>query len=108
MVKQLATSGTHVVTIDNLSCGYRDAVKYGEFVEGDLGDPAVLDHVFNNYSIDAVMHFAAFSQVGESMRAPGTYWHNNVVGSLNLIESAIANGCLDFVFSSTRLTMTAQ
>jgi UDP-glucose 4-epimerase len=68
MVKQLATSGTDVITLDNLSCGYRDAVQYGEFVEGNLGDPAVLDHVFSNYSIDAVMHFAAFIEVGESVR----------------------------------------
>ena len=54
------------------------------------------------------MHFAALSQVGEAMRAPGTYWQNNVVGSLCLIESAVANGCLDFVFSSTCATYGDQ
>ena len=74
MVKQLSNSGTEVITLDNLSCGYRDAVKYGEFVEGDLGDPAVLDHIFSNYSIDAVMHFAAFIEVGESVRDPARYY----------------------------------
>ena len=51
MVKQLANAGNDVVTLDNLSCGYREAVKYGEFVEGDLGDPSVLDYVFSNYAI---------------------------------------------------------
>ncbi len=79
MVKQLATSGTDVITLDNLSCGYRDAVQYGEFVEGNLGDPAVLDHVFSNYSIDAVMHFAAFIEVGESVRDPARYYQKQCV-----------------------------
>ena len=101
MVKQLATSGTDVVTIDNLSCGYRDAVKYGEFVEGDLGDPAVLDHVFNNYSIDAVMHFAAFIEVGESVTDPAKYYRNNVLNTMVLLDAMIRQGILHFIFSST-------
>ena len=101
MVKQLATSGADVVTIDNLSCGYRDAVKYGEFVEGDLGDPAVLDHVFNNYSIDAVMHFAAFIEVGESVTDPAKYYRNNVLNTMVLLDAMIQHGILQFIFSST-------
>ena len=101
MVKQLATSGADVVTIDNLSCGYRDAVKYGEFVEGDLGDPAVLDHVFNNYSIDAVMHFAAFIEVGESVTDPAKYYRNNVLNTMVLLDAMIQYGILHFIFSST-------
>ena len=101
MVRQLATSGADVVTIDNLSCGYRDAVKYGEFVEGDLGDPAVLDHVFNNYSIDAVMHFAAFIEVGESVTDPAKYYRNNVLNTMVLLDAMIQYGILHFIFSST-------
>jgi UDP-glucose 4-epimerase len=101
MIKQLATSGADVVTIDNLSCGYRDAVKYGEFVEGDLGDPAVLDHVFNNYSIDAVMHFAAFIEVGESVTDPAKYYRNNVLNTMVLLDAMIQYGILHFIFSST-------
>ena len=102
--KALRSAGYIPVAYDNLSTGWEDAVKFGPFEQGDLADRANLDRVFMQYQPSAVMHFAAFSQVGESMRAPGTYWHNNVVGSLNLIESAIANGCLDFVFSSTCAT----
>lgn len=101
MVKQLARQGTEVITLDNLSCGYRDAVKYGEFVEGDLGDPAVLDHVFSNYSIDAVMHFAAFIEVGESVRAPAKYYRNNVINTVVLLDAMIQHGIDQFIFSST-------
>jgi len=101
MVKQLATSGTDVITLDNLSCGYRDAVKYGEFVEGDLGDPAVLDHVFSSYPIDAVMHFAAYIEVGESVREPAKYYRNNVMSTLVLLDAMIRHGIKHFIFSST-------
>ena len=101
MVKQLAASGTEVITLDNLSCGYRDAVKYGEFVEGDLGDPAVLDHIFSNYSIDAVMHFAAYIEVGESVRDPGKYYRNNVVNTLMLLDAMLQHDVEHFIFSST-------
>jgi UDP-glucose 4-epimerase len=101
MVKQLSTAGTHVVTLDNLSCGYRDAVKYGEFVEGDLGDLAVLDHVFSNYSIDAVMHFAAYIEVGESVREPAKYYRNNVLNTMILLDAMVQYGIGNFIFSST-------
>ena len=101
MVKQLSTSGTEVITLDNLSCGYRDAVKYGEFIEGDLGDPAVLDHIFSNYSIDAVMHFAAFIEVGESVSNPAKYYRNNVMNTLRLLDAMIQYDIGDFIFSLT-------
>ncbi len=101
MVKQLSTSGTEVITLDNLSCGYRDAIKYGEFVEGDLGDPAVLDHVFSNYNIDAVMHFAAFIEVGESVSNPAKYYRNNVLNTMVLLDAMIQHDIGDFIFSST-------
>ncbi len=106
--KVLQKAGYTPVTYDNLSTGWQDAVLFGPFEQGDLADRTNLDRVFMQYQPTAVMHFAAFSQVGDSMRAPGIYWHNNVVGSLNLIESAVANGCLDFVFSSTCATYGDQ
>ena len=101
MVKQLASTGIEVITLDNLSCGYRDAVKYGEFVEGDLGDPAVLDHVFSNYAIAAVMHFAAFIEVGESVREPAKYYRNNVINTAVLLDAMIQHEIEYFIFSST-------
>jgi UDP-glucose 4-epimerase len=101
MIKQLARSGTDVITLDNLSCGYRDAVRYGEFVEGDLGDPAVLDYIFSNYSIDTVMHFAAFIEVGESVREPAMYYQNNVMNTMVLLDAMIQHDIGNFIFSST-------
>ncbi|MEM7090951.1 MAG: UDP-glucose 4-epimerase GalE [Pseudomonadota bacterium] len=106
--KTLARAGYVPVTLDNLSTGWRDAVKFGPFEHGDLLDRARLDQVFETYQPVAVMHFAALSQVGEAMREPGRYWSNNVTGSLNLIEAAVAAGCLDFVFSSTCATYGDQ
>lgn len=106
--KALAAAGFTPVTFDNLSTGWQDAVKFGPFAQGDLMDRARLDEVFDEYKPAAVMHFAAFSQVGEAMVDPGKYWRNNVSGSLNLIEAAVDAGCLDFVFSSTCATYGDQ
>ena len=106
--KALKQAGHVPVCFDNLSTGWQQAVKFGPFEQGDLLDRASLDRAFANHSIDAVMHFAAFSDVGESMRDPGKYWRNNVGGSLNLIESALAAGCRDMVFSSTCATYGEQ
>ena len=106
--KRLAAAGYRPLTYDNLSTGWREAVKFGPFVEGDLADRARLDSVFAEYRPAAVMHFAALSQVGESVHKPGLYWRNNVLGSLNLIEAAVAAGCRDFVFSSTCATYGDQ
>ena len=102
--KALAAAGYVPVTLDNLSTGWRDAVKFGPFVQADLLDRAALDAAFAEHRPAAVLHFAALSQVGEAMAEPGKYWRNNVSGSLNLIEAAIDAGCLDFVFSSTCAT----
>ena len=102
--KALKAAGYTPVTYDNLVTGWRDAVKFGPFEQGDLSDRARLDEVFARYRPAAVMHFAALSQVGEAMSEPGRYWRNNVAGSLTLIEAACAAGCLDVVFSSTCAT----
>jgi UDP-glucose 4-epimerase len=101
MVKQLALAGNDVITLDNLSYGYRDAVKYGEFIEGDLGDNAVLDSIFQAGDIDAVMHFAGFIQVGESVIKPSMYYHNNVVNTHTLLDAMLRHEVKNFIFSST-------
>ena len=102
--KALAAAGYTPVTFDNLCTGWQDAVKFGPIEQGDLLDRARLDEVFKKHKPAAVMHFAALSQVGESMIDPGKYWRNNVSGSLNLIEAAADSGCLNVVFSSTCAT----
>jgi len=102
--KALRAAGYTPVTYDNLVTGWADAVKFGPLEQGDLQDRARLDEVFERYSPIAVMHFAALSQVGESMQDPGRYWHNNVVGSLVLIEATVEAECQNFVFSSTCAT----
>lgn len=101
MVKQLAQAGNDVITLDNLSYGYHDAVKYGEFIEGDLGDRTVLDSIFKPGDIDAVMHFAGFIQVGESVIKPSMYYHNNVVNTHTLLDAMLDHGVKNFIFSST-------
>jgi UDP-glucose 4-epimerase len=102
--KVLKAQGFTPVTFDNLSTGWRGAVKFGPLEQGDLLDRTRLDQVFAVYRPVAVMHFAALSQVGESMADPGRYWRENVVGALNLIEATIAAECRHFVFSSTCAT----
>jgi len=106
--KALARAGWRPVTYDNLSTGWAQAVKFGPFERGDLLDRARLNEVFATWRPDAVMHFAALSQVGEAMQQPLRYWRNNLCGSLNLIDAAVAAGCLDIVFSSTCATYGEQ
>lgn len=106
--KLLAANGFEPVTVDNLSTGWADAVKFGPFERVDLLNRAALDRVFQTHKPAAVLHFAALSQVGEATEKPGLYWHNNVTGSINLIEAAIAADCKNFVFSSTCATYGDQ
>lgn len=106
--KALKNAGYTPITFDNLCTGWEDAVKFGPFEYGELTDRTALDAVFSRYNPVAVMHFAALSQVGESMSDPGKYWHNNLAGSLALIEATVAAGCKNFVFSSTCATYGEQ
>lgn len=106
--KALKAAGFTPITFDNLSTGWEEAVKFGPFEKGDLLDRARLDDVFAQHAPVAVMHFAALSQVGESINLPGKYWLNNVSGSLNLIEAMLAAGCKQIVFSSTCATYGEQ
>jgi UDP-glucose 4-epimerase len=101
MVKMLAQRGNGVVTLDNLSTGYRDAVIGGTLVEADLADAQALDRLFAAQRFDAVMHFASFIQVGESVREPARYYRNNFSNTLNLLEAMVAHRVGRFVFSST-------
>ena len=101
MVKMLLDAGQNVVTLDNLVNGHRDAVLGGEFVLGDLGDTVLLDGLFRSHTFDAVMHFASFIQVGESVKDPAKYYRNNVSCTLNLLDAMVTHGVRKFIFSST-------
>jgi len=81
--KALAQAGYDVVVLDNLSAGHRAAVTHAELIEGDVGDVALVRHLLRDHQISAVMHFAAFLDVGESVRDPAKYYRNNVVATLN-------------------------
>ncbi len=99
--KALASRGFLPVTVDNLSTGWAQAVRFGPLIQADLADREALDTAFRDHAPVAVMHFAASSLVGEAMQEPGKYWRNNVLGALNLAEAALAAGCPNMVFSST-------
>ncbi len=103
MVKLLGQQGCRVTTLDDLSSGHRDAVLCGDFVQGDFGDRAVLDAVLSK-GFDAVMHFASFIQVGESVQHPDKYYRNNVTNTLGLLDAMRAHGVKKFIFSSTAAT----
>ena len=102
--KTLHRAGYRVVVFDNLVAGHRAAVKYGTLVTGDIGDLAAVRHALRAHEIFAVMHFAAFLDVGESVRDPAKYYRNNVVGALTVLEAMAAESVKYFVFSSTCAT----
>ena len=101
MVKMLLDAGHNVITFDNLSSGFRDAVLGGEFIKGDLADLAAIDNVFETYQPDAVMHFASYIQVGESVQDPKKYYINNFTNTLNLLNAMVKHQVNNFIFSST-------
>ncbi len=99
--KALAKAGYRPVVFDNLSRGHREAVRWGPLVTGELSDRAALVAAMREHSIAAVMHFAAFAYVGESVAEPEFYYRNNVIGTLNLIGAMREAGIGSIVFSST-------
>ncbi|MBN6743004.1 NAD-dependent epimerase/dehydratase family protein, partial [Acidithiobacillus sp. MC6.1] len=102
MVKMLAQSGHSVLVLDNLSTGFRDAtVRHAPLIAGDLADQNLLEETFSSYRIDAVLHFAALSQVGESVREPARYYRNNVANTQNLLDAMLRHNVRRFLFSST-------
>lgn len=106
--KALSRAGFVPVAFDNLATGWEGAVKFGPFFKGDLLNPSDIAAALDQYRPVAVMHFAALSLVGESMRDPGRYWRVNVTGALNLLEATVAAGIRHFVFSSTCATYGDQ
>jgi UDP-arabinose 4-epimerase len=102
--KALAAAGHVPVTIDNLVYGHARAVKWGPFIKGDLADKDLVRSSVREYGIDAVMHFAAYAYVGESMTDPGKYFRNNVTNTINLLDAMVDTGVQSIVFSSTCAT----
>ena len=101
VAKELNSQGYEVVVFDNLSTGFRDAVKFGELVEGDLNDTNKLDNLLQKGKFDGVMHFAGSIIVPESVENPLLYYKNNTENSLNLINLCVKNNVNSFIFSST-------
>ena len=99
--KALARAGHEPLVLDNLRHGHRWAARWGPLLELDLADRAALSRVFTEHHIGAVVHFAAFTSVGESMNTPAVYFRNNYVNTLNLLEAMLEHGVNRFVFSST-------
>jgi UDP-glucose 4-epimerase len=100
--RQLLESGHQVTVYDSLVTGHREAVPAGvEFIQGDLGDNKTLLSALEVNKFDAVMHFAAFIEAGESMVNPPKYYQNNLINSVTLIDSAVKAGIGRFVLSST-------
>lgn len=99
--KMLNIHGYRTIVLDNLSLGNRNAVTRGTFIEGDIANIEDLENIFNHYAIEAVMHFAALIDVGESMLNPANYYINNVANTLNLLEAMRRHQVKTFVFSSS-------
>lgn len=97
----LYRQGHSTIVLDNLCIGNRQAVEHGIFIEGDIGDKELLHKIFASYPIKAVMHFAANTDVGESVNNPLKYYNNNVSSSLSLIEEMIKHKINNFIFSSS-------
>jgi len=99
--KELAARGFTPTVFDNLSRGNRDAVKWGPLRIGDLRNKEDIRRAFADFDVCGVLHFAAYAYVEESVVDPGRYFHNNIAGSLNLLEAMTEAGVKDLVFSST-------
>ena len=101
VVRQLGEAGHGVVTLDNLSTGFRDAVLYGDLVEGDAGDEGLVEDTLTRHGVDTVMHFAAHTIVPESVADPLKYYGNNTCSTRSLLAACQRQGVRQFVFSST-------
>jgi UDP-glucose 4-epimerase len=101
MCKVLAANGCLPVVLDNLDRGHREAVQWGPLVKGSMDDPEQLNEIFATWPIEAVMHFAAFTYVGESVQDPALYYRNNLASPLMLLDAMRRHGVNRFIFSST-------
>ena len=102
--KEFASNGWRVVTLDNLSRGWRESVKWGPLIEADIADKDAVRGAIAEYQPDLIAHFAAYAYVGESVSAPEIYYDNNVSKTLALLEAARAEGTIPFLFSSSCAT----
>ena len=102
--KLIANAGHEVLVYDNLSRGHRDFVRWGPLVESDIHDTERLRETMQWFRPDAVIHFAAFAYVGESVANPGLYYHNNVAGTLSLLNAMRQAGVMTLIVSSTCAT----
>lgn len=104
-VYALCEAGREVVVVDNLETGHAEAVHPdAKFYKGDISDKSFLNEVFQKENIEAVIHFAAYSLVGESVENPLKYYENNLSKTRDMLEVMVANGVDKFVFSSTAAT----
>ena len=101
MVAELVQQGHAVLVLDDLSSGHRDLVEEAIFVQGSCGDPLILNKIFTSHPIDAVMHFAAHIEVGESIDDPAKYYNNNVTATLNVLNVMRTFDIRYFIFSSS-------
>ena len=101
MVKDLLQANYNVITLDNLSTGHRDLLLGGKLIEGNLGDTTLLNRIFSDHRIDVVMHFAAYSIVGESVKSPVDYYRNNLAKTIELLDAMVQHNVKRFIFSSS-------
>jgi UDP-glucose 4-epimerase len=101
MVRHLQRVGYTPIVLDNLSTGHREAVGDAQFIFGDIADSQLLDDLFQRYPFLAVMHFASFIQVGESVHDPIKYYHNNAANTLCLLRAMLKSEVKNFIFSSS-------
>jgi UDP-glucose 4-epimerase len=101
MVKALLEAGHQPITLDNLSKGHRELLPGGAFIQGDIANDQLLDKIFQKQRVDAVMHFAAFIEVGESVAQPMKYFRNNAAATMALLDAMVRNEVKRFIFSST-------
>ncbi len=97
----LADKGIHTIVLDDLSDGHEEAVTHGTFIKGDCGNAVLLNQIMAVYPVSAVMHFAAYASVPDSVARPSRYYHNNVTNMQTLLNACVANGVGHFVFSSS-------
>src|ERR1044071_9661618 len=101
MVVTLSEENHDIVVFDDLSGGRAEAVLAGKLVIGSTADPELLDRLFARENFEAVMHFASFIQVGESVANPAKYYRNNVCSTIQLLDAMVGHGVRNFIFSST-------
>lgn len=106
--KDLIDAGYQSIILDNLSRGTLDAVYRATFIKGDYGDADLLDRIFTTYPVDAVLHFAALKDLGESIREPLKYYSNNVASTLVLLDALLRHNVKIFVFSSSAAILVSR